>query len=173
MSEDPAQRKHVHPVMLNAALEIAVVKTQAKLEIGKSAAILYMINEGAKALDVISKEDHDLLSTRYGRKLVDVVAERNARKEGSHVPVLTIEKQRAQQLLQEKDRQFKGMLDQWDLHKDLKWRSKAFAEAAKFETQLESARAILQRRPRSRRDRYISREETRTGLVRDKQTAHV
>jgi hypothetical protein len=170
MSEDHAQqRKHVHPVMLNAALEIAIVKIQAKLECGKCAAILYMLTEGAKALGVISKEDHDLLARRYSRKLVDVIA----RKEDSHVPVLTIEKQREQQMLAQKDKQFKGMLEQWDLHKDLKWRSKAFAEAAKFETQLESARAILQRRPRSRRDRYISQEETRTGLVGDKQTAHV
>jgi hypothetical protein len=159
--------------MLNAALEIAIVKIQAKLECGKSAAILYMLNEAAYSQGVISKEDHDLLARRYGRKLVDVIAERRARKEDSHVPVLTIEKQREQQMLAQKDKQFKGMLEQWDLHKDLKWRSKAFAEAAKFEAQLESARAILKRRPRSRRDRYISQEETRTVLVGDKQTAHV
>jgi hypothetical protein len=159
LSEDRAQRKHVHPVMLNAALEISIVKMQAKLEIGKSAAILYMLTEGAHALGVISQEDYNLLVTRYGRKLVDVIAERTARKDGSHVSVLTIEKQRAQQLLHEKDRQFKGMLDQWDLHEDLKWRSKAFEEATKFENQLESARTILQRQPWSKRERYISHAE--------------
>lgn len=143
MGEEHSHREHVHPVMLNAAFEIAIVKLQARLECGKSAAILYALNEGLFFLGDISKEHHDLLARRYSRKLFDVIAEKTARKEDSHTPVLTLEKQKEDELLQQKDRQFKGMLNQWKEHKDLKWRARALIEAEKYQDRLESARSLL------------------------------
>jgi len=143
MGEYQGHRTHVHPVMLNTAFEIAIVKLRARLECGESAAILYALNEGLFFLGDIGKEDHDLLARRYSRKLVDVIAERTARKEDSHTPVLTLEKQKEDHLLQQKDRQFRGMLAQWDQHKDPKWRARAMAEAEKYRDRLKSARSLL------------------------------
>lgn len=143
MSKEQGHREHVHPVMLPAPLEIAVVKIQAKLECGKSAGVLYLINEGALSLGIISKEEHDLLARRYGRKLVDVIAEREARKEDSHIPILALEKQKEQQLLEQKDKQFRMMIEQWKDHPSEQWRSKVFADAEKWKDKLESARLLL------------------------------
>ncbi len=127
--------------MLNATFYVGVSKLMAKLECSKSAAVLYALNEGLFKEGVISQEDYDLLRKRYGRKLKDVMAQ--AKKESSHVPVLTIEQRKEKQLLQQKDKQLRGMLGQWDLHPNLEWREKAFAEAEKFKDKLDSARELL------------------------------
>jgi len=115
----------------------------AKLECSKSAAVLYALNEGLYRLEVISQEDYELLRRRYGRKLKDVIAETQIKRESTHIPVLTIEQMKEKQLLAQKDKQFKMMLDQWDLHPSEEWRLKAFAEAEKWKEKLESARVLL------------------------------
>ena len=143
MAEDHGHREHVHPVMLNAVFEVAITKVQARLECGKSAAILYVLNEGLFLLGDVSKENHDLLARRYGRKLIDVLTERKMMRENSHVPVLTLEQQKEKQLLEQKDRQFKGMLDQWAEHRSGDWRRRAAVEARKYVDKLASAKALL------------------------------
>lgn len=115
----------------------------AKLECSKSAAVLYALNEGLYRLEVISKEDYELLRRRYGRKLKDVIAEGQIKRESSHVPVLTIEQIKEKQLLAQKDKQFKMMLDQWAVHPSEEWRLKAFTQAEKWKEKLESARVLL------------------------------
>jgi hypothetical protein len=57
--------------------------------------------------------------------------------------VLTLEKQKEQQFLDQKDRQFKGMLVQWSQHPGRDWRHKALVEADKYRDKLESARALI------------------------------
>ena len=145
MSEDQGRRLNVHPVMFTAELEMALVGLQAKLQIGKSPAVLYLVVEGAFRLGYLSREDYDLLIKRYSRKLVDVTKEKRARRENRNVPVLTLEKQKEQQLLEQKDRLFKGRLDQWDQHPSPEWRKKALADAEKWKEKLPSARALLDR----------------------------
>jgi len=115
----------------------------AKLECSKSAAVLYALNEGLYNLEAISREDYQLLAKRYGRKLKDVIAEAQTKREPSHVPILTIEQIKEKQVLEQKDKQFKGMLDQWDLHPSFEWRAKVLKEAEKWKDKLESARLIL------------------------------
>jgi hypothetical protein len=132
--------------MLNAVFYVGISKLMAKLECSKSAAILYALNEGLFREDVISQEDHDLLAGRYGRKLKDVIAQAQAKKEPSHVPVLSIEQKKEKDLLEQKDRQFKGMLEQWDSHPNLEWRQKAFVGAEKFKDRLDSAKLLLAKR---------------------------
>jgi hypothetical protein len=145
MTEDPAYRQNVHRVMFTAELEIALVKLQAKLEIGKNYGVLYMVVEGAFRLGYLSQEDYDLLIKRYSRKLVDVTKEKRAQRESSHVPVLTLEKQKEKQQLDQKDKQFQGMLEQWDQHPSPQWRKKVLADAEKWKDKLASARALLDR----------------------------
>lgn len=45
--------------------------------------------------------------------------------------------------MEQKDKQFKMMLDQWDKHPSQEWRSKVFTEAEKWKDKLESARLLL------------------------------
>jgi len=145
MSEG-SHREHIHNVMLNAVFYVGIAKLSARLECSKSAAILYALNEGLFREGVISQEDHDLLAGRYGRKLKDVIAQAQAKREPSHVAVLSIEQRKEKELLERKDKQLRGMFEQWDQHPDLDWRQKAFAEAEKFKDRLESAKLLLAKR---------------------------
>ena len=145
MSENPRSREHIHSVFLNAVHYVGISKLIAELECSKSAGVLYALNEGLYRLEAISKEDYDLLARRYGRKLKDVIAQAQTSRESSHVPILTIEQTKEKQLMEQKDKQFKGILEEWDLHPSLEWRSKVFNEAEKWKDKLESARLVLAR----------------------------
>ena len=141
--ESRAHRGNVHSVMLCASLEIAVAKVMAKLECGKNYAVLWLITQAAYDQGVISKEEYELLDRRYSRPLKEVVAENQAKKESSHIPVLSIEQTKENQLLQQKDEQLSGMIAQWNLHPSTEWRATAFSEAEKWKDKLESARNLL------------------------------
>ena len=56
---------------------------------------------------------------------------------------MTLEKQKEQQLLEQKDRQFKGMLNQWQAHPGKDWRRRAVVDARKYVDKLPSAKALL------------------------------
>ncbi len=142
MSES-SHREHIHNVMLNVVFYVGISKLMAKLECSKSAAVLYALNEGLFKEGLISQEEHDLFAKRYGRKLKDVIAQAQVKREPSHVPVLSIEQRKEKEVLEKKDKQFRGMLEQWSIHSDSGWRQKAFAEAEKWKDKLESARLLL------------------------------
>ena len=146
-------REHIHPVMLNATFYVGITKLEARLECSMSAAILYVINEGLLKEGVISQEDHDLLKQRYGRKLKDVVAEAQVRRENSHISKLELERQK-RELCQASARKteeesqlekvnvtLKGSYEQWSDH-DLAWKIKTLAYAKKY-PELEYARLII------------------------------
>jgi hypothetical protein len=95
LSDNPRAREHIHPVFLNGAHYIGIGKLIGALEIGKSAAVLPAINEGLFRLGALDEQDYKLLDARYRVKLIDRIAERTAKSEPSHVPVLVIEKQKA------------------------------------------------------------------------------
>jgi hypothetical protein len=97
VSENPRARGHVHPVCLGHVHYIGVARLMGSLEISKPAAVLLAINEGLYRLNAISEADYKLLDARYRRPLRDVIAERQGKKEPSHVPVLTIENMKAKQ----------------------------------------------------------------------------
>jgi hypothetical protein len=93
---------------------------------------------------MISDEDYKLLDRRYRRKLRDIIAQNQVKRENTHTPVLALEQHKESKMLEEKDRIFKGILDQWGIHEDPKWRLKVVAEAERFQDKLESARRILE-----------------------------
>jgi hypothetical protein len=144
LSDDPSHREHIHRVMLNAVCYVGVSKLMAKHECSKSAAVLYALNEGLYRLGMIKKDDYELLRARYGRKLVDVIQEAKMGREPSHVPILAIEQVREKRVLAEKNRQFQGMIAQWELHTKPSWRAKAVVEAEKWRDKLQSARDLLE-----------------------------
>ena len=159
MAENPKSREHITAVCLSVSHYLGVNKLSAHFEIGKHAAVLLAVNEGLHSLGMISDEDHKLLDRRYRRKLRDIIAQNQLQRENSHTSVLTLEQLKEQKALEDKDRQFKGMLDQWEDHKDLKWRLRAFAEAEKFQDKLESARRILELRRQTNCD-IVSQSES-------------
>lgn len=146
-------REHIHPVMLNATFYVGITKLQARLECGKSAAILYALNDELFSNRTISKDDRDLLAQRYGRKLKDVIA---AGKEDSHLAKLELEKQKRVQYQISRQREaekaglagvaasLKGKWKQWDGHPDLTWRVKAVALAKKY-PELEYAKRLIEK----------------------------
>ena len=146
MSENSTRREHMQPVFLSAVHYVGVSKMMAKLECSKSAAMLYLLNEGLYKEGLISQQDHDLLAKRYGRKLVDVQAEAQIKKESSHMPVLTIEQLKEKAILEQKDKQFKGQFEQWEIHPDPIWRAKGLSAAEAWKDKLDSARLLLKKR---------------------------
>ena len=140
---DPSHREHIHQVFLNAVHYVGVSKLMAKLECSKSAAVLYALNEGLFKEGAIIREDYDLLVKRYGRTLKEVIAQVQVKKEPSHVSVLNIEQRKEKAVLEGNDKVFQGMIQQWDDHKDAKWRSKIVEYAKKFEDKSQSARDLL------------------------------
>jgi hypothetical protein len=130
--EEEKKLKRQRANMLPADLDIGVVKIQAKMETGRHATVLWLLNEALFKEGVISPEAYRLLAQRYSRKLVDVVRERGKKRENSNVSVLSLEKQKELEKLKDKDNQLKGMLSQWDIHTDISWREKAVAFAEKL-----------------------------------------
>lgn len=163
MRDNPSHREHIHKVMLNAVFYVGISKLMAKLECSKSAAVLYALNEGLFRLEMIKKDDYELLRMRYGRKLQEVIEEAKKKREPSHVPVLTIERSKELLILESKDRQLKGMIDQWELHPQTSWRNKATADAEKWRDRLNSAKNLLEL---SRRTGSVGFKETEKKIVK-------
>jgi hypothetical protein len=106
------------------------IKLQADKRLGRSFAGLLPFTEGLYWLGYISKEVYK-----------DHVGEHSEPLE-SEKP-LTLEQQKEQSFLEQRDRQLKGMLEQWNEHPDPVWREKAFIFAEKYAAKLQSAQDIL------------------------------
>ena len=148
MGDSPRSREHIHSVFLSASHYLAIAKIQAKLEIGKSAAILLVLNRGLHDFEVLSDEEFDLLDTRYRRPLKEIIEANRLKKESSHTPVLELAKEvKEKKELEKMDTILKGKLEQWNLvHLDPDWKKKTFEFAEKWKSDLQSARAILELR---------------------------
>jgi hypothetical protein len=125
-------KEHGLLLFLPPELILALAKVQIQKEIGRSYAGLYALTVGFHQLGAISKEQFEVLEKRYSEPLMQ---------EPSQKPLSPAELLQKQKL-QAKDRYFLTVLAQWTLHKDPKWRQRAFAEAEKFR-ELESAKRIL------------------------------
>ena len=129
-------KEHGVLIYLSKDLYTGFIKLQADKGLGRSFAGLLAFVEGLYSLRYISKEVYEEHVKKYNTPL-DV--ERS----------LSLEQSKANQLLDERDRQFKGMLEQWDLHPDPEWRQKVYSFAEKYADRLQSARDILALRKRS------------------------
>jgi hypothetical protein len=131
-----SERSHVHPVFLPVELYIGISKVQAKLEIGKSAAILDMINEGLFNGGFISETVYAELKRKYERKLLEIV------KKKKQEPI-THEQMIEQQELKKQEKLFSEVIEQWTLHPSLKWRNNWAKEAEKWKDKIPNAKIIL------------------------------
>lgn len=69
------EKPNMHKLFLPTELYIGLIKKMAKLEIGKSAAILDCINNDLFNLGFITEETHEQFK-KYRKKLIDVVDEK-------------------------------------------------------------------------------------------------
>jgi hypothetical protein len=121
-----------HGVMLYLSRELysGWVKLQADRDLGRTYAGLLPFVEGLYRLGYISKEVYDENIKKYSEPL-------NATEK------TILEDQDQIKSLKEKDMQFKGMLEAWDIpHLKSNWRQYAIAEAKKYPG-LEYAKLIL------------------------------
>jgi hypothetical protein len=116
---------------LSKELYNGFIRLQADRSVGRSYAALLPFTEGLFRFGYISKQVYDEHVKKYSQPLSE------------EKPVLSLEQQKETQFLQERDRQLKGMLEQWDLHPSPEWREKTFAFAEKYANRLQSARDIL------------------------------
>jgi hypothetical protein len=130
------ERSHVHPVYLPAELYIGISKVQAKLEIGKSAAILDMINEGLFQRGFISETVYVEMKRKYERSLLEIV------KKKKQEPI-THQQLVEQNELKKKEKLFSEVIEQWTIHPSLKWRNNWTKEAEKWKDRVPNAKLIL------------------------------
>jgi hypothetical protein len=68
-----AERPNLHPIYLPTEFYLAIADVIAKKRIGKSAAILLMINEGLRQTGFLDEETYLLYRTRYSTPLMEKV----------------------------------------------------------------------------------------------------
>jgi hypothetical protein len=123
-------KEHGVLIYMNTDLYVAFIRLQADKGLGRAYAGLLPFTEGMYHLGYISKEIYEANVKKYSEPLPT--------REPS-TPKQLAERRR----LEQKDKYFRQVLDQWETHKDLKWRSGKLADAEKFKDKLESARQLL------------------------------
>ena len=121
-----------HGVMLYLSKELysAWIKLQADKDLGRTYAGLLPFVEGLYRLGYLSPVVYEEYIRKYSQPL-------NVKNEQ------TSDEKKQSEFLKEKDKQFKGMLESWDLeHYNLNWHEKAVAEAKKFPN-LEYAKLLI------------------------------
>jgi len=127
------------PLYLAAELRLALARIQIKMSLDRTYSALQAFILGCYNLEVISKEEYEFFKKKYGTPPTPMI--KSTQKLSS--PEELLEKQK----LETKDKQFKGILEAWDQHKDdQRWRDFVLKEAEKWKDKLESARLMLARR---------------------------
>ena len=104
---------------LSKDLYRAWIKLQADKDLGRTYGGLLPFVEGLYRFGYLSQDVYEENIKKYSEPLTS--------KEKPN-----LEQQKQTQFLMEKDRQLKGMLEQWEDHPDKTWRVKAIAEAKKY-----------------------------------------
>lgn len=68
-----SERPNYHPLHLPTEFYLAIVDVMSKMRIGKSAAILWTINEGLRKHGYIDEETHGVFQRKYSRPLMEIV----------------------------------------------------------------------------------------------------
>lgn len=123
-------KEHGVLIYLSKELYTGFIRLQADKGLGRSYAGLLPFTEGLFRMGYISKEVYEEHVKKYSKPL-------ESEKQ------VSLEQLKEQQFLEQRDRQLKGMLDQWDEHPGPEWREKVFVFAEKYADRLQSARDIL------------------------------
>ena len=123
-------KEHGVLIYLSKDLYTGFIRLQADKGLGRSFAGLLPFVEGLYHLGYISQEVYEEHVKRYSAPL-----------EGEKS--LSPEQLQEKQFLEQRDRQFKGILEQWNEHPDPEYREKMFVFAEKYADKLQSARDVL------------------------------
>lgn len=127
-----SNQEHVLKLCLPPELHLAIIKYQAKKELGRPYAGLQLLAKSLRSEGFLSEEAYERLLMRYSRKLV--VEEE---------PVSSLRSIQERQRLEEQARVFSGVLEQWNLVHKSGWRENWLKQAEKYRGILESADLIL------------------------------
>lgn len=155
-----SERSHVHPVFLPVELYVGVSKVQAKLEIGKSATLLLLINEGLYYRGFMDEEHYEKLKEKYERPLVDIVKRTSEAKS-----LAEQESIKKRQKLNKLELQLSGVLEQWDLHPDRAWRSLWIEKARPYTRELRVAQLIVDLETEQNPDLRLRNGESDANLI--------
>jgi hypothetical protein len=109
---------------------MAFIRLQADKGLGRSYAGLLPFTEGMYHLGYISKEIYETHARKYSEQL--------ATKEP-----LTPKQLDERQRLEQKDKYFRQVLEQWVIHDNVEWRKKILKQAEEWKDKLQSARQLL------------------------------
>jgi hypothetical protein len=109
---------------------MAFIRLQADKGLGRSYAGLLPFTEGMYHLGYISKEIYETHAKKYSEQL--------ATKEP-----LTPKQLDERQRLEQKDKYFRQVLEQWVIHDNVEWRKKILKQAEEWKDKLQSARQLL------------------------------
>jgi hypothetical protein len=109
---------------------MAFIHLQADKGLGRSYAGLLPFTEGMYHLGYISKEIYETHAKKYSEQL--------ATKEP-----LTPKQLDERQRLEQKDKYFRQVLEQWVIHDNVEWRKKILKQAEEWKDKLQSARQLL------------------------------
>jgi hypothetical protein len=124
-------REHGIMIYLSKDLYVGFIKLQADRRLGRSYAGLLPLTEGLYSLGYISKTVYEEHIKKYSQPLTD------------EKPVLSLEQEKEKKFLEQKNKQFKGMVEQWDeTHFKPDWHGKVVAEAEKY-PDLEYAKLLV------------------------------
>ena len=116
-------KEHGVLIYLSKELYTGFIRLQADKELGRSYAGLLPFTEGLFRLGYIS----EIVYKEHVRKYTTPLGIKKSQSQA-----LTVEQKKEQAFLESKNKLFKGMLEQWDIHSDLTWRVKVVADAAKY-----------------------------------------
>ena len=128
-------QEHIMKLCLPPELYLAIIKYQAKKDLGKSYAGLQLVNKALYQENLISKEVYEKFLYRYSRKLVPE----------EEPPRLTSEQQKEKQKLDEKARTFRMLPSQWDIHTDQEWRQRWINDAINWQDKIPEAKEFLKK----------------------------
>ena len=128
-------REHVLKLCLPPELHLALIKFQARHELGRPYAGLLLLVKAMYQEQLISREVYEAYVYRYSRRLTfeNAIESKMSREQ-------VVERQR----LEQKARQFKLVMDQWSIH-GAEWRQKWLLEAEKWHDRLPEARLLLEK----------------------------
>jgi hypothetical protein len=126
-------QEHILKLCLPPELHLAVIKYQAKHELGRPFAGLSLLVKSLHSEGLLDKTTYDVLMMRYSRRLV-------ANQEPQKLSVKELEEK---QKLDEKTRLFSMVLDQWGLPHKMGWKENWIREAEKYKDKIPTANLIL------------------------------
>jgi hypothetical protein len=80
------ERPNCHPLHLPTEFYLGITDVMSKMRIGKSAAILWILNEGLRKHGYIEEETYEIYRRKYSTSLMKIVRDRRKKKAEAGIP---------------------------------------------------------------------------------------